>query len=150
MESSCKMLCRKWIYLCHNSHGKAILGRGYPGLMRWILVWTMPQVQDQWLDLLTCSPVCYSCPQAVQETVSVIWYLPYLWMPWCSIDGIHALSHYPDREDMFPKLQCYYGSLLYLKMAGFKSEMVAPWDWWLPTQLWITICSYINWRIVVL
>ena len=41
-------------------HCKAILGRGQPGLMRWIL-WNMPLVQDRSLDLLTSSPVRYHC-----------------------------------------------------------------------------------------
>ena len=42
-------------------HCKAILGRGKPRLMRWILLWIMPQVQDRSLDLLACSPAHYHC-----------------------------------------------------------------------------------------
>ena len=42
----------------------AILGWRQAGLMRWILVWNMPQVQDQLLDLLTCSPTRYHCVTA--------------------------------------------------------------------------------------
>ena len=30
-------------------------------LMRWILLGTLPLVQDRWLDLLTCSPVQHHC-----------------------------------------------------------------------------------------
>ena len=30
-------------------------------LMRWILFWIMPVVQDRSLDLLTSSPACYHC-----------------------------------------------------------------------------------------
>ena len=37
-------------------HCKAILGPGQPGLLRWILLWIMPLVEDQLLDLLTSSP----------------------------------------------------------------------------------------------
>ena len=40
---------------------KAIMGWGQPGLMRWILLWIMPLVQDQSLNLLTSSPVHYHC-----------------------------------------------------------------------------------------
>ena len=42
-------------------HSKAILGRGQPGLMRLILSWIMPLVQDRSLDLLTSSPSRYYC-----------------------------------------------------------------------------------------
>ena len=42
-------------------HWKAILGWGQAGLMRWILVWIISEVQDWLLGLLTCSPVCYPC-----------------------------------------------------------------------------------------
>ena len=38
---------------------KAILGQGQCGLMRWIWLWLTPLVQDQSLDLLTCSPTHY-------------------------------------------------------------------------------------------
>ena len=40
---------------------KAILGQGQHGLMRWILLWILPLVQDQSLGLLTSSPACYYC-----------------------------------------------------------------------------------------
>ena len=40
-------------------HCKAKLGGGQPGLMRWIVLWIMPLVQDQSLDLLTLSPAHY-------------------------------------------------------------------------------------------
>ena len=40
---------------------KAILRRGQPELMRWILLWIMLLVQDQSLDLLTSSPARYHC-----------------------------------------------------------------------------------------
>ena len=33
--------------------------RGQPGLMRWIFLWIIPLVQDQWLNLLTSSPTRY-------------------------------------------------------------------------------------------
>ena len=40
---------------------KAILGRGQPRLIGWILLWIMPMVQNQSLDPLTSSPVHYHC-----------------------------------------------------------------------------------------
>ena len=49
------------------SHWKVILGRGQCELMRWILVWMMPQVQDPSLELLTCSWGHYHCE------ISAIW-----------------------------------------------------------------------------
>ena len=42
-------------------HYRAILCIGPVGLMWWILVWTMPQVQGWSLDLLICSPGCHHC-----------------------------------------------------------------------------------------
>ena len=42
-------------------HCEAILDWGQFGLMRWILVCIMPQVQDQSLDLLTSSHAHYHC-----------------------------------------------------------------------------------------
>ena len=44
---------------------KALLGWEQPGLMSWILVWAMPQVQNRSLDLLTCSPMCYHSATAI-------------------------------------------------------------------------------------
>ena len=41
----------------------AILGRRQYGLMRWILLWIMPLVQNH-SDLLTSSPVRYHCTKA--------------------------------------------------------------------------------------
>ena len=38
---------------------KAKLGQGHPGLMRWILLWVMPLVQECSLILLISSPVRY-------------------------------------------------------------------------------------------
>ena len=45
-------------------HCKAILGQGQPGLLRWILVWIMPQVQDWLVEQLICSPMRYHCATA--------------------------------------------------------------------------------------
>ena len=52
------------VLLAMTLHCKAILGQGHLGLMRWNLVWMMPQVQDWSLDLLTCSPVRCHCTTA--------------------------------------------------------------------------------------
>ena len=41
-----------------------MLDRGQPGLMRWILLWIMPLVQDRLLDLLASSPAHYHCATA--------------------------------------------------------------------------------------
>ena len=40
---------------------KAIIGQGQPGLIWWILLWTMPLVQDRSFVLLTSSPARYHC-----------------------------------------------------------------------------------------
>ena len=40
---------------------KAILGRGQPGLMRWILLWIMPLAPDRSFDLVTSNPARYQC-----------------------------------------------------------------------------------------
>ena len=42
---------------------------GQPGLMRWILIWNMPLVQDWSLDLLTCSPARYHCTKDAPHTI---------------------------------------------------------------------------------
>ena len=46
-------------------HCKALIGRGQYGLMRWNLLWIMPLVQDQSLNLLTSSPESYHCTMDV-------------------------------------------------------------------------------------
>ena len=59
----------KWmVFQATILHCKAILGRGRPGLMRWILVWIMPQMQDCSLDLLTSSPLRYHCANIKPHT----------------------------------------------------------------------------------
>ena len=37
------------------------MGRGHPGLMKWILLWNMPLVQDRSRHMLTISPMRYHC-----------------------------------------------------------------------------------------
>ena len=60
---------------------KAILARGQPGLMRWILLWIM---QDLSLDLLISSPARYHCavdgpPHAIQKSaIANSYYLVFL------------------------------------------------------------------------
>ena len=50
----------KWfVFWATILHLKAILGWEQPGLMRWILLWIMPLVQDWSLDPLARSPVHY-------------------------------------------------------------------------------------------
>ena len=49
-------------------HCKAVLGQGQPGQMRWILVWNMPQVQGQFLKLLTCFWAYYHCAITANST----------------------------------------------------------------------------------
>ena len=41
------------------------------GLMRWIFVWIMPPVQDQSLNLSTCSPACCHCATAAPYTTKI-------------------------------------------------------------------------------
>ena len=48
---------------------KAILGREQTGIIRWISVWIMPQVQDRSMDLLTGSPALYHCATTSHVTV---------------------------------------------------------------------------------
>ena len=57
-------------------HCKVIPDRGQPGQMRWILLWTMPQVQDWLLNLpdlqSNALPLCYGCspsPFSLEITV---------------------------------------------------------------------------------
>ena len=50
----------EWCFKPRFCTCKAILGRGQPGVMRWILLWIMPLVQDRSLDLLTSSPARYN------------------------------------------------------------------------------------------
>ena len=58
-----------WVTILHC---KAILG--HPRLMRWILVWMIPQVQDRSLDLVTCSPTHYYCITiALFIVIKLIW-----------------------------------------------------------------------------
>ena len=58
---------------------KAIMGWRQPGLMRWILVWIMPKMQDSLLDLLTGSPTVlplYSLSNWLHHLPSYRWFLP--------------------------------------------------------------------------
>ena len=55
------MVFKATILHCKN---KTILGWWQSRLMRWILVWIMPQMQDQSLNLLTYSLVHHHCAMA--------------------------------------------------------------------------------------
>ena len=55
----------KWmVFLAMILHCKGILAK--PGIMKWILVWIMPQLQDWSLHLFylqsSMLPLCYDCP----------------------------------------------------------------------------------------
>ena len=57
-------ICKRvteWCFRPQFCTVNAILGLGQPGRMRWILVWTIPLVQDRSLDLLTSNPLRYHC-----------------------------------------------------------------------------------------
>ena len=56
-----RTMMNEWCFRPWFCTFKAILGQGQPGLMRWILLWTMPPVQDRSLDLLTSSLARYHC-----------------------------------------------------------------------------------------
>ena len=49
-----------------------ILNLGQPGLVRWILLWIMPQVQYRLFDLLTCSLARYHCTMDAPPTHDII------------------------------------------------------------------------------
>ena len=88
------LILMKWCLTCwHNSRGivflkchgnewsleprsctcKAILGRGQPGLMRWIFLWCMPLAQDRSFDLFTSNPARYHCTTDIShENVFVL------------------------------------------------------------------------------
>ena len=51
----------EWCFRPRFCTVKTIPGRRQPGQMKWILLWIMPLVQDQSLDLLTSSPARYHC-----------------------------------------------------------------------------------------
>ena len=54
---------QKWMmFYATTLHCKAIYwALGQPGILRWILLWIMPPVQDRSLHVLTSSPACYHC-----------------------------------------------------------------------------------------
>ena len=57
-----KHISLKWNEWCFRPQlSKTWLGLEQPGLMRWVLLWIMPQVQDWSIDLLTSNPWCYYC-----------------------------------------------------------------------------------------
>ena len=60
-------------------HCKAITGWGQLGLMRWMLVWILSQVQDWYFDLLTYSPV--HCATTAPAPFTALCQLLILW-PW--------------------------------------------------------------------
>ena len=63
---------QEWIVLyAAILHCTAILARVQPKLMKWSLVWIMPQLQNRSLDMLTCSAVsyqlCHGCPIDMED-----------------------------------------------------------------------------------
>ena len=83
----------KWlVFKATILHCKAILGRGQPGWMRWILLCILPLAQDRSLDLLAKSPARYEV--LVISTVSIIKYLPVYIYHTISIYHIYMVSTY--------------------------------------------------------
>ena len=73
----------EWCFRPRFCTMKAILGWGQPGLMRWILLWIMPLVQDRLLDLLTSSPACYDCTTGGPMNIPDIMLYCLLWYSKC-------------------------------------------------------------------
>ena len=65
----CDVICRRsipknwnnWCFRPRYCTCKAVLDRGQPGLMGWILLWILSLMQDRSLGLLTSSPARYHC-----------------------------------------------------------------------------------------
>ena len=82
----------KWNDWCFRPRicTKAILGRGQPGLIRWIMLWIIPLVQYLLVDLLTSSPACYHCTtispliaipkHSISSYVLLTWWGNYYWL----------------------------------------------------------------------
>ena len=77
----CKSVHTKMTWLVFKAtilHCKAILDRGQPGRMRWILLSVMPVVQDQSLDPLASSPALTlyhgNSPHACAYFPAIIWF----------------------------------------------------------------------------
>ena len=116
----------KWNEWCFRQRfctRKAILGRGQLGLMRWILSWIVPLVQDRTLDLLTSSPAHYHC------TMDAPTY------PWRSgRHGIHCLlikpwkclKIFPYQENLF---QAFPYRLCYLARDSPSLQYWQSWSW---------------------
>ena len=79
VQNTCNETQNEWI-ACFRPQfcNVRLLGRGQPGLMRWILVWIMPQVQDWLLNLLTRSPVSYHCATTAPSAMEH-WYELTVW-----------------------------------------------------------------------
>ena len=100
-------------------HCEAILGQGQSRLMRWILVWIIPQVQDQSLNLLICSPVPYHCATAAPQYLGNIYLCQ--WQAWSQ-----TLIGSTWQDLLF----CSFGTILsvFFQRADIFSEQ--PFYWW--------------------
>ena len=89
-----KLCLRLWFCTCN-----AIAGRRQPGLMRWILLWIIPLVQDRSLDLLTSSQGRHHCitdalrmqGSQVYRRVFVL-YTRYHYAEWCVESSLKNIS----------------------------------------------------------
>ena len=77
-------------------------GQWQPGLMRWILIWIMPQVQDRLLDLLTCNPARYHCTTYNGPSFITIMSLWYTWIP------SYPPCYLFQTPQIFSMLNCFY------------------------------------------
>ena len=61
----------EWCFRPQFCTVKAILGRGQPVLMRWLLLWIMPLAQDRSIDLLVSCSTRYHCTADVSSLCRV-------------------------------------------------------------------------------
>ena len=105
---------------------KAILGRGQPGRMTWILLWIMPLAQDRSLDLLISSPTRYHCTMDTPTLFYEYWsqmnntdlnLTPHRGSCYDMVIG-HK-SHYP-RSSIFPVILLKAGSWRWLRLTRIR------------------------------
>ena len=115
------MALKAKILLC-----KAILGRGQPGLMRWILLWIMPLVQDRLLDLLTSSPECYHCKKDVPNN---FWYSFF-----CALKKLYVARNYLTQTNVYSPPSCGLRSKRDFRVRVMISPTGTERTYGLPTQ----------------
>ena len=98
-----------------------ILGKGQPGVLRWILLWIMSLMQHRALDLLSSSPACHHCTTDVPVEMLLLSDIYH------AASGFHFTQIYIHTVAISAHIYCTRGMIHYRSPAQYSLTSAESW-----------------------